>query len=419
MEKKIKKNINSFYSWLVFFISSSFFLYKYLLQISPTVMTNELLHDLHLSGFNLGNIIGIYFYIYLIMQIPAGLLIDRYSPKWIMTISILICTIGMFIFSKAYSLFYIEVGRLLIGLGGSSAVVGTMKLISIWFSKNKFALISGIMMAFGMVGAITAEGPLSYMIKIYGWRKSSFFLSLIGLIIFVLFILIIKENFQKKKLLSKEQSNSYIVKGFIKILLNKESWLISCYSGFAFVPISVFGGFWSIPYLMHVYHINRVYIASLNSIIFIGFLISAPLGGWLSDYFQNRKNIMIVGTSMSFIFLSLIIYMFLPIWVLIFCLFFLGFFNGFFLVSFTMIKESNPIYLSATSIGFINMFNALCGAISGSMIGKLLDLSWNHIINNHTRIFLIHDYKIALSILPVFLLLGIICIFLSKETYQT
>lgn len=405
------------YPWLIWFLSSSFIFYKYSLEVSPSIMVPDLMQAFSLDGRALGNLSAFYFYAYLLMQLPVGILLDRFKPRRILTTGILVCAFGAFVFAHAMYLFTAEIGRILMGLGGAFAAVGTMKLISIWFKPKQFALVSGLMMTMGMLGAVVGQAPLAYLTTHYGWRVTMINCSLAGGILALLIGLVIRDK-AKTSTRNKKLSLQEFIAGILKIISNKQSWLVSIYSGLAFAPISAFAGLWGIPFMMQKYAMTRGLTASLVSLVFIGFALGSPLAGWLSDRIDRRKPIMIVGTSFSLITLSSIIYfpaLSLPLLAFAFTVF--GFFSGFFFVSFALMREIHSTRLSGTSIGFINMFNALCGALLEPTIGKLLDYGWDHTFVSGARVFSVHDYQQALSILPVTLVIALLLQIFIKESY--
>lgn len=413
----LKNTLKNLYPWFIWFLSSSFIFYKYVLQVSPSIMVNELMKAFSLSGESMGSLAAFYFYAYLVMQLPAGLLLDRFNPRYIFSAAILICASGAWMFSHATTLYTAELGRLLVGIGGAFSAVGTMKFISLWFPPKKFALVSGLMMTMAMLGAIGGEAPLAYLSNNLGWRHAIEICAVIGLLLATLFFLMARDK-PASTSPAKRIKLAELFQGLAKLLKNKQSWLISAYSGLAFAPVSAFAGLWGIPFIMQKYGLHKEAAAGLVSIAFIGFAIGSPLGGWLSDRIQRRQPIMIVGTSVSLLSLSTIIYypelsyLSLSILLLIF-----GLCSGFFFVSFAHIREINNPELSGSSIGFINMFDALFGALSEPLIGKLLDLGWHGAMHQGARIFSVNDYQNALIILPAAMIVALILQIFIKETY--
>ena len=408
----------SIYPWFVFALSSSFLFYKYLLQVSPTVMSDELMRAFSLSGESLGNLAAFYFYAYLTMQLPVGLLLDHFSPKRLVAAAIATCALGALLFSKAQTLGVADFGRLLIGIGGAFSAVGTMKLITLWFPPKRFALVSGLMMTVGMLGAVGGEAPLAHMVDTLGWRHTMFYTAIVGFVLAVCFWILVFDKKGSEASKSDPKKKIAFFTDIKQIIKNRQSWLISLYSGLAFAPISAFAGLWGVPYMMEAYHLRKPEIAALVSLAFIGFAIGSPLAGWLSDRMQRRKPIMIIGTTFGFLFMSIVIYSnHFSAFALGSLLFLFGFFTSFFFVSFALMREINTIKASGTSIGFINMFNAICGALFEPLIGKLLDLGWDHKMVDGARVFSVSNYHHALIALPVSMLIALLLQFFIRETY--
>src|SRR5579872_2988762 len=104
-------------AWIIWFLSAFFMFYKYALEVSPSIMTSTLMSTFNITGIELGNLAACYFYAYLLLQIPAGLLLDRFGPRKVTTIAIALCAFGSILFAQSASLFSAGVGRFLIGTG--------------------------------------------------------------------------------------------------------------------------------------------------------------------------------------------------------------------------------------------------------------------------------------------------------------
>src|SRR5579872_6627578 len=115
--------LTKLYPWIIWAIGASFFFYKYLVQVSPSVMTTDLMKAFHIHGAGLGNLSAFYFYAYLIMQIPVGILLDKYSPRFLTSIAILVCAISTLIFSQTDSLWLACIARAFMGAGAAFAAV--------------------------------------------------------------------------------------------------------------------------------------------------------------------------------------------------------------------------------------------------------------------------------------------------------
>ena len=258
-------------AWIIWLLSALFMFYKYALEVSPSVMAPTLMSSFHMNGLELGNLAACYFYSYLIMQIPAGLLLDRFGPRKVTTIAIVLCAVGCFIFAKASSFFLAGVGRFLTGTGAAFAAVNCLKLIANWFPSRLFAFMTGLMMTVGMLGAVGGQAPLSHFISLISWRYAIQVIGVAGLALAILFWMVVKDKpypQQKEKQHSLPKFN--LKKSLQLIFRNPQSWWLSAYSGFAFAPVMVFGGLWGVSFLKEAFTLSSTMAAQAVSLIFIG-----------------------------------------------------------------------------------------------------------------------------------------------------
>jgi len=404
------------YPWIIWSIAASFFFYKYLIQVSPSVMTGDLMKAFQVNGTGLGNLSAFYFYAYLVMQIPVGIMLDRYSPRLISSCAIFICCISTFVFSQSHSLLLACFSRAFMGAGAAFAAVSCFKLASQWFNPKRFALISGMFMTAAMLGAIGGQMPLSFLVQHVGWRSALEIVSLIGIILGAIYIVVVRDKPMRQADLPKNNQKISLV--LTSILKNKQTWFLSLYSGLAFAPVSVFGGLWGVPFLEINHSLSSADAALAVSFIFIGFAVGAPIGGWLSDFMGRRKPILFIGTSLALCCLSVVMCgsnLSLPI--LIVLLFLFGFGASGFFTSFAMIREVFSIALAATVLGIMNTFDSICEALFEPLVGAFLDGSWDGKVVNGIHQFSVHAYHIALTLLPVSLILALIMLVFINETY--
>ena len=408
----------SFQGWLIFWLSAFFMFYKNGIEVSPSVMTRDLMKEFSISATSLGNLAACYFYAYLFMQIPAGFLIDRFGPKKITTFAILIGALGVMTFSNAQTSIQACIGRFFTGVGASFAAVNCIKLLTNWFSLSKLAFMTGLMMTVGMLGAVFGQLPLTYLIDALGWRLAISFVAVLGLGLGALFFIAVEDHPKGKEVLITP-SNIKFFTAIKQVVISKQGWLLSVYSGLAFAPVSVFGGLWGVPFLMEFYQLTQASASYSVSLIFIGFAIGAPLSGFFSDFLKSRLKVMKVGTLIAFISIVLILYM-PPIskGILDGLLLLFGASISCFLICFTMIREINKPILAATAVGFMNAFDAFFGAFSDPLTGYFLDLNWTGELIDGARRFSLQAYKSALVILPIYLIVSFAVLFFIKETFK-
>jgi MFS family permease len=379
-------------------------------------MVSDLMQHFSLSAKGLGHLAALYFYAYLLMQLPGGVLLDNVKLRLLLPLSILVCTLGAYLFALSPNLLLAQFGRFLIGLGGAFSAIGTMKLISMYFPANKFAYVSGLMMTCGMLGAVGGQAPLAYLSNLLGWQYALLACCLGGVVLSLLMFMGLNEKQTARK--TTQLSMKELASHLKELMRNPQCWLLGLFSGLAFAPVSAFGGLWGVPFLAGKMSLTTTQAATMTSLLFIGFAIGCPLSGHLSDRIGSRKPLMCLGTALSGIVLMIILYYPLhSVWLMTTLLFLFGFFTSFFFLSFAMIREINALLISGTAIGFINTFDAIFGALSEPSVGWILDLNWQGRLVNGARHFEVQHYQIALSLLPMAILIALILSYFIRETY--
>lgn len=417
--KSISPHPKSKYAWVVFAVSVLFVFYKYILEVSPSIMTKQLMSDFKIDAAMVGHVAASYYYAYTLMQIPGGLLIDAFGPRRTTTAGLFLCSIGALIFASSESVMLISISRFLIGIGATFAILNTFKINSSWFPAKRFALLAGLMLTLGTLGAVFGQAPLSHLVNYIGWRRSFVDLGIFGLIFSVIFLLIVRD---------KPRHPAYDVtpptKGKVKLsvavrhtLGRKQTWILSFYSGLSFTPVLSFAGLWGVSFIEAKYQFDQASASFLTSLVFIGFAVGAPFFGWYSSFMGKRKPLMYWGTSASFILMTLAIYSPpMPFFFYAPLMFLIGFAISPFLLSFSVIHEINVPLMTATAIGIMNTFNGLFGALTDPLIGFFLDLSGGSIIKDGIQTFSIRDFHLSFAILPIYLLICLILLFFIKET---
>lgn len=412
--------LQKIYPWIVWILGAGFFFYKYVLQVSPSVISHDLMRTFNITGAGLGNLAACFFYAYLLMQIPVGLILDRLSPRLITGAAIFICALGTLLFAKANSLWFAGTSRAMIGFGAAFAAVSCFKLTTLWFPPKRFALVAGLSMTAAMLGAVFGEAPLAFLVNKFGWRDAMLQVAILGFVLMLLVFIFVRDKSASSEInkIKLRDSGITLWSQLKTILKEKQTWLLSLYSGLAFAPISVFGGLWGVSFLEQAHQLSATTAASAVSLIFVGFAIGCPVSGWYSDFIGRRKIIILLGTVVALITILCILYLPLSsLTMLNLLLFCFGLGASCFFLCFSMIREIHLLIFAATVLGFMNMFDSIWEAFSEPFIGKLLDIGWQGNMANGARVFSLHDYHVALSVLPIYFAVALLVLIFIKETY--
>lgn len=410
----------SYTPWIVWGLACLFYFYECLLQVSPSVMSNELMQDFSVTSKTLGILSGIYFYSYAAMQLPGGVLMDYFGPHRLLTIATVVCAVSTMAFGLTDNFFMACVARLMIGFGSAFAAVGTMKLAANWFPAQRFALLTGLMVTIGMMGAIGGEAPLAFLVDNFGWRHSMIVMGGIGLVLAVLLFTIARDT--PKNFIAPVHTHpldeEQLLPSLLTLIKNKQLWLVACYGGLVYMATPVFCGLWGVPFLMTKMAIAKSTAANYISLVFIGWAIASPLWGIFSNRIGLRKPPMYIGCIGALICSTLFI--FAPInssLLMESLLFAFGLFSAGFLPAFTVAKElCNKKYV-ATGLSFMNMMNMVGIALAQPLIGYILDQMWGGQLSGTVRIYPLVAYQTALGLLPAGMLIALLILPKIKETY--
>lgn len=405
------------YCWFMFFVSTLFFFYEFILRVSPGIMANELRNSFHINAQGLGLMSSAFFQAYAWMQIPVGVLYDRFSPRKILTLSCLLCAIGALLFASTHSFWLAVAGRCIIGIGAAFGFVGTLKIAEQWLPIKHFSFISGFLCTLGFLGAVISDNLLSAILKFESWSTSLLYLGGVGIILSIFMYLIIYDSptlAQKQKQLSFKD----LVQGLKNILRNPYIWINGAIGFLIYFPTSAFAELWGKSYLETVLHFNTQQAVFAVTAIFIGWAAGGPLMGWLSDRSGNRKLFLGLGAFGAALCISVVLFIpFFDHFTIAILLFLFGVLSGAEILNFVYAMELSTKEFSATAIAVTNMMVVLGGAFSQSIIGWFLDLNWNHgLSSTGIRLYSANDFQHVFTILPITLLIGgILSLFLKNN----
>lgn len=406
--------------WIVWGLGCIFYFYESLLQVSPSVMSHELMRDFLVTSQTLGVLAGIYFYSYALMQLPAGLLLDYFGPKRLLVIATLICGLSTIAFGSTDNFWLACIARMMIGLGSAFAAVGTMKLAANWFPAERFALLTGIMVTIGMLGAIGGEAPLALLIDNYNWRIALIIMGVIGIVLAVLLFVIARDvpkgdPYHSKYV--KQGNDEGLFSGLKKLLRHKQMWLTATYGGLMFMWTPVFCGLWGVPFLMAKLNIDKTIAANYISLVFVGWAVSSPLWGVFSNRIGRRKPPMYIGTIGALFCSLMILYAPVSHSFIETLLFLFGVFSAGFLPAFAVAREICNNRQVATGLSFMNMMNMIGIALAQPLIGFMLDQFWSGQLVDNVRIYSLQAYQQSLLIMPIGIFIALIILPKMQETY--
>lgn len=400
---------------LICTIGAIFYCYEFILRIIPGALQSELSAAFGgISASTFGQLSAFYYFAYSPMQLPVGMLMDRFGPRRLLSFACLCCALGSLMFMYSASLWVVGFGRFLVGFGSSFAFVGVLSLAVNWLPQQYFSLVAGLISLLGMMGLVYGEMKITHFASTVGLDSVLFSMVIFGAILSLLIILIVRDGPVKHEGQRHPLPEFFRLVG--QVLLSPQVWLIGFVGACMYTSLSVFGELWGKTYLEQAHHLTKLQAAETVSCLFLGWGIGAPIVGYLSDKSRHRVLPIIISAVVCLICISIVLYCpGLSYSSLKLLMFFYGLFSGAEIIVFIMAKENSQVKLAGTVFAATNMIVTLGGVIFQPLVGKLLDSMGDSTIIHGEHVYSVMDYQLALSILPLSLLVVMIAAFFLKD----
>jgi MFS family permease len=348
-----------------------YYLYTYIVRVEPCVLVDDLMREFSITSSVLGMVASSAYIPYVAMQIPCGIITDKLGVKVMVACGCALCALGVFIFGAAKSVFFLQVGRFLIGLASASAFLCCGKVAAEYFSKDKYALLMGLAMCMGCIGGISGTAPTAFLVERCGWRGATYILAAVGAVLTLMALFFIKK---REKSPAESGSRPQLLKG-IKILSKQPKlWLAGLYGAIMYLPLSALAELWIVPYTGVRFGVDTE-TASLSSILlFIGFAVGSAVSPWVADKINSYKKTLIgssvlcVSTSAAALYVGA-----LGFGGSLAMLFLSGTAAGASTLVFAISYHMAPHEYSGSSAGFTNALIMSSGIIFQPILGYLID----------------------------------------------
>jgi MFS family permease len=405
-------------AWLIWSLSAIAFGYAFFQRVAPSVMVSDLMETFAVGAAVLGQLSAFYFYPYALLQIPIGVLLDRFGARVLLSGAMALAAIGSIAFGLASSLELAYAGRFLIGVGSAVGFIGSMALATQWFPVHRFALLAGLAMLMGMVGGFAGQAPLAALVTIFGWRATMLASGGAAAGLAIAIALVVRNSPRPDiERPARRQQWAELRSGLSQAVRSREIWLIAIVATSMSGPMLAFGGLWGVPYLIVAYDLPRPQAALLVSMMLVGWAVGAPAGGWVSDYIRRRKAPLISAASAMLLLLVILTAVpQLPLWVLVAVIFAIGFTGGHMVITYALAREVSPPGLHGSVMGLVNGMTVASAALLQPLIGALLDGLWDGTMASGVRVYEASDYRLALLSLVAWTAMGLVASLYLRET---
>jgi sugar phosphate permease len=370
---------------------------------------------------SLGVLAATYFYVYTIMQIPTGILVDTLGPRRILLLGGMVAGGGSLLFGMADSLDAALIGRTLVGLGVSVTFIAMLKIIAVWYEEHRFATVVGMAMLVGNLGSVLAGAPLSALAQATGWRGVFVGVGVVSLALGLMAWIWVRDRPQAEGaavLPTPTFDRTAILTGLLRVVKNRATWPTVFVNMGLSGSFFAFGGLWATPFLIQGMGMSRATATAHLSLYFAGFAIGCLLIGTLSDRLRRRKPVILVSSHIyGAIWLVWLSGMALPLFATYTLFALMGLMTASFTLSWACAKEVNPPALSGMSTSVTNMGGFLMGALLQPAVGWIMDQRWTGAMADGVRLYAPEDYRWGLLLIAVAAWCGAAAAWKVKETH--
>ncbi len=412
-------------AWTVWGLAACLYLYGFFQRVAPGVLTTQLSLEFSLTAAALGNLSALYFYSYVAMQIPTGILADMWGPRRLLIAGALISSLGSLLFAFSGNVFLAGAGRLLIGASVAVAFVCMLKLANHWFLSRQFALVSGMALLIGVIGAVFAGVPLHLAVEAWGWRTIMAVAAIFPVLVALGIWILVRDDPAEKGYASHvfhepppdDRPWAHAMSGLVAVFRYRNTWLLSIVPGGVVGAVLAFSGLWGVPFLSTHHGLSEADAAAVCSALLISMAISSPICGAMSDRIGRRKPIYVSGCALVALGWGLI--MLFPAMqnaILIPLLLCIGCASGSMIIGFAFAKESVPARLAGTVSGVVNMGVMMGPMILQPAIGWMLDLNWQGETQEGLKTYGLGAYQSGFALMVGWTFLSFVLISCSRET---
>lgn len=414
-------------AWTIWALGALLYLVAFFQRVAPAVMTDQLMAEFAIGGAALGNLSAFYFYAYVAMQIPTGLLADRWGPRKLLASGAAVASIGGLLFALSPSLAWASAGRLLVGASVAVGFVSMLKLSSHWLAPRQFALVSGLLLMMGLVGGVAAGVPLRMLMDTFGWRPvMAAFAGLTALLAVAIWLLVrddpsergFASHFHHEGRASDQpHEHAPILKSLAEVLSFPNIWLLMLVPlGFSGAVLT-FAGLWGVPWLRQVHGLDPKSAAAITSTMLVAWGVGGPLLGAWSTRMGRRKPIYVASGIVAACGWAAVIWLPLPLWAMVGVLAATGFASGNIIIGFAWAKESVPLRLMGTASGVANMGPLMGGMILQPAVGWMLDRQWAGAMAGGARLYDAAAFQAGFSLLFATIVAALCFLLFARETY--
>lgn len=264
-------------------------------RASTAVLSPLLAEEFGLSTAELSELSAVFFYTFAAAQLPIGIALDRVGARRTAAFLTIVALTGAVIFTTAQTGRQLMLGRALLGIGMGGNLMVLLALFAAWFPADRFASLSGAVVAIGTAGSLAAATPLAALSLRLGWRGSFLVFVLLNTAAAITFLIVARDSPADR---TENGSGVVLRSGGLGGLLRMYSyWAISftCFVRYGF--FAALQSLWIAPFMMFGLGMGEMEVSYALLCLGLGYMVGLPASGLLSDrLLRSRKKVVLTGT---------------------------------------------------------------------------------------------------------------------------
>lgn len=398
-------------SWSVWLLASIFYAYQFIIRVLPNILMPEIMQKFQIDAAIFGQFSGIYYIGYTLVHLPIGIMLDRIGPKYVLPACMLLTAIGLLPIVYSDTWVYPILGRFIIGLGSSGAILGAFKIVRLGFKEEQFTIMIGITVTIGLLGAIYGGRPLNILLTLFGWQSVLQAICYIGIALAIISFYLIPKS-------EKFLDSSSILKDIKDVTANSKVILVCILGGLMVGPLEGFADAWSTEFFRIAYQLDETTASTLPSFIFLGMCLGAPLLSYVAARTSRYYEMTILAAVTMMIGFILILFFSIPISLISILLSVVGFLCGYQILVIYKASSYVPENLVGLTTAFANMTIMTFGYFFHTIIGRVMDTYWTGTIEGSRRLYTPEAFQRGLLIIPLALAvasIGFIWVYLKEN----
>jgi sugar phosphate permease len=344
--------------------------------------------------------------VYAGLQVPIGVLLDRYGSRVMLLVGLVLMSVGQLVFAYAQSFDVAVLSRAVLGAGDAMIFVSVIRLVTLWFLVRQAPLVTQLTGQVGQVGAILAAAPLSFLLHELGWTSTFALASSIGVVLMVAVALLVKDSPYRRESVARTKMRA--LTRSLRLVWGNPGTRLGMWSHFtAQFSATVFALLWGFPFLVRGEGLSSGQASTLLMLMTVWVVASGLVLGTMVARHPYYRSYMVIGIVLSMALwwgVVLVRSTPAPTWMLVVLVCLMATGGPASMVGFDLARTFVPVEASGRANGFVNIGGFTASLLTMGLIGVLLD---RHSGGGGSASYDLADFRVALSVQYLFWGFGI------------